>query len=153
MDTLLTLIFGAFLGIVLMLIWIKTLSSPAKKSDRAARSTFPLIRIWRDDSIPAFGGWAAGSLKELGEGVILLNVGTCLLGGIDEDGNRVEMTTEDSKWLLITTMMHEFGHACQEFFDLEFTEERIDQIVQDYEAGFRSGKYNARHANDGNPPS
>lgn len=121
------------------------------KADPAQRTVFPLIRIWRDDSIPAFGGWAAGSLKD-GEGVILLNVATCFLGGVDEQGNRVEMTTEDSKWLAITTLMHEFGHACQEFFALEFTEEQIEKIVADYEEGFRTGRYNVRHANDGTRP-
>lgn len=148
------ILFWVFLTTMAILLWIRTIPVKEKSNEWTSEvKVFPVIRVWRDDSIPAFGAWAAGSLSDHREGVILLNVGACLLGGLDEEGNRVEMTTEDSKWLLITTLMHEFGHACQEFFDLEFTEERIDKIVQEYEEGFRSGKFKAIPANDGNPPS
>lgn len=95
------------------------------------------IRVWRDDAIPAFGGWAAGSLKD-GQPTILLNVAACMMGGFDEEGNPIEATTKDRKWLMISTLMHEFGHALQEFFDLEFTEERIEEMATEYEKFYRS---------------
>ena len=103
---------------------------------QASKANPSLIRVWRDDTIPAFGGWAAGSLKD-GQPTILLNVGACLIGGFDEAGNPMPATTEDRKWLMITTLMHEFGHALQEFYDLEFTEDRIEQLATDYEKLYR----------------
>lgn len=90
------------------------------------------IRVYRDDSIPAFGAWCAGSLKE-GEPTLLLNVAACLIPCVLEDGTDVNHTVEEKKWLMISTLMHEFGHALQEFFDLEFTEEGIEKIADDYE--------------------
>lgn len=48
------------------------------------------------------------------------------------------MNTQDKKWLMISTLMHEFGHALQEFFDLEFTEERIEELVVEYENNYRT---------------
>lgn len=90
------------------------------------------LRVYRDDTIPAFGGWYAGSLKD-GDPTILLNVAACLLPCVDDEGTEVSHTVEEKKWLMISTLMHEFGHALQEFFDLEFTEARIEELVTDYE--------------------
>lgn len=92
----------------------------------------PTIRIYRDDTLPAFGGWAAGSLLE-GNPVLLMNVAACLSPCVDEHGAVVPMTAHDKKWLAITTLMHEFGHALQEFFRMEFTEEEIEQICEAYQ--------------------
>ena len=89
------------------------------------------VRVYREDTIPAFGGWCEGSLKA-GEPAILLNVAACLLPCVDEDGSEVLHTVEEKKWLMISTLMHEFGHALQEFFDLEFTEERIEALAEAY---------------------
>ncbi len=96
-----------------------------------------LIRVYRDDSIPAFGGWVAGSLKQGDDPTILLNVAACLLPCVNGSGDEVPMSTQDKKWLMISTLMHEFGHALQEFFDLEFTEERIEELVVEYENNYR----------------
>jgi hypothetical protein len=90
------------------------------------------IEVHRADCIPAFGGWCAGSMKE-NEPTILLNVAACLLPCVDENGEEIPHTTEEKKWLMISTLMHEFGHALQEFFDLEMTEERVEELAAEYE--------------------
>ena len=107
------------------------------------------LRVHRDDSIPAFGGWCAGSLKA-DEPTILLNVAACLLPCVDGDGAEVHQTIEAKKWLMISTLMHEFGHALQEFFDLEFTEERIEELVADYELHYLTNESSSPTAADGN---
>lgn len=91
-----------------------------------------VVRVWRDDSIPAFGAWCAGSLKD-GNPAVLLNVEACLSPCVTEDGEEVKSSVEEKKWLMITTLLHEFGHALQEFFGMEFEEDRLERIVEEYE--------------------
>lgn len=90
------------------------------------------FKIIRNDDIPAFGGWKAGSLQA-GEPVILLNVlATFHPSPVDTHGEPVEMDAEERRYLMIETLMHEFGHALQEYFGLEFSEDRIEEIVEGY---------------------
>jgi len=88
------------------------------------------IKIIRDDSIPAFGAWCSGSLPN--EPTILLNVEACFSDMQDEQGNLIAYTSEDKKRIAIETLMHEFGHALEEFFKLEFNEDEIERICQSY---------------------
>lgn len=91
----------------------------------------PVVRVMRDDSIPAYGAWCAGSMAD-GQPLILLNVEACFSNGVDDDGEVVELSAEERKWVAITTLMHEFGHAMQEFFELEFEEDRLEEIIAEF---------------------
>lgn len=42
------------------------------------------------------------------------------------------MTPREHKELLLTTLMHEFGHAVEQFLGEEFSEDRIESIVESY---------------------
>jgi len=89
------------------------------------------IEIHKNDGIPAFGAWCAGSMEE-GQSQILLNVKACLSNCVDEYGNEIEHCPKEKLWIIIETLMHEFGHALQEFFDMEFTEEKLEEIIDGY---------------------
>jgi hypothetical protein len=90
------------------------------------------IKVARDDTIPAFGGWTAGSLQ-YGDPIALLNISACLSNPVNELGEPVSMSIQEKKWLMISTILHEVGHALQEWFVSEFEEERLEQIVDGYE--------------------
>lgn len=93
------------------------------------------IQVVRDDSIPAFGGWKAGSLRE-GTPTVLLNLSTCFLDPFIVNNDREErmpMSVDEKRWILISTILHEVGHALQEMFYMEFEEDRLEEIVQTYE--------------------
>ena len=40
--------------------------------------------------------------------------------------------------MFVETIMHEVGHALEEFYDLEFDEDRIERIVESYRAKYSS---------------
>jgi len=91
------------------------------------------LTIIKDDTIPAFGGFLQGSAKQ-GEPTILFN---CKLhfnsGELEyEDGTSVSLQAEEKKRMVIETLMHEFGHALEEYMDLEFDEGWIDQATESY---------------------
>lgn len=80
------------------------------------------IKIWRDNSLPAFAAWCAGSLES--EGAILLNVRAHFDAARDLD--------DDAFALMMQTLTHEFGHALEEYFGREFDEERVQQLAESY---------------------
>jgi predicted Zn-dependent protease with MMP-like domain len=42
------------------------------------------------------------------------------------------------KEIFVETIMHEVGHALEEFYNLGFDEERIDRITESYRAKYSS---------------
>ena len=76
------------------------------------------IQIIRDDNIDAFGAYAEGA------DIILLNVEAHLICSIEEK--------VDFKEIVLETLMHEFGHCIEEKLKLEFSEDRIERIVESY---------------------
>ncbi len=92
------------------------------------------IVVLKDDEIDAFGAYASTSVKE-GKAIVLLNVEANLGCSIENDISFKEMMVE--------TLMHEVGHALEEWFDLEFDEDRIDRITESYRE-----KYSAINKDD-----
>ena len=127
------------------------IKSRKKTDEDSNQQAIRRIRVYRDDSLPAFGAWAAGSMKD-GDPTIILNVSACLLPCVDDVGEDVNHTTEEKKWIMIGTLMHEFGHALQEFFDLEFTEDRIEELTMDYEKHYLPNYCEVDKSNQ-SPPS
>ena len=106
------------------------------------------VTVVRSDELPAFGGYLAGTLSNTesttvdlapNNALILLNVEAIFNDDmlVTESGEPVEgesLTIEERKSLLITTLMHEFGHVLEEHFNTEFSEDRIEKIVASWEA-------------------
>ena len=91
------------------------------------------IEVKKYDGLGAFGAFAKGSVKD-GNAIILIDTQTIFKDGelIYDDGSKVDLSTQDRKKILIETLMHEFGHALEEFFETEFDEDFIEQITLSY---------------------
>jgi len=99
------------------------------------------IRLERNDNIPAFAGFLRCEPPHPDNHVIVMNVEACMGGLVDEEGGEIRQTSEERKRLVITSLMHEFGHALEAHFNLPVNEEAIEGACADWEAA--SAKANA----------
>lgn len=83
------------------------------------------IRVERNDDIEAWGAYVHPTLTRDGEALVLLNIESCAITALTED----DVTFKE---MLIHTLVHEFAHVLEEWYGLEFSEERVDQIVGSY---------------------
>ena len=81
------------------------------------------LEIWRDDECEGFGGFCIGSSKDK-KAMIVLNVGAILMASQEND--------LDTKEVIITTLVHEFGHYLEEIFNKNFDEDFIEEITESY---------------------
>ncbi|MCW5558170.1 MAG: hypothetical protein KIT22_10115 [Verrucomicrobiae bacterium] len=92
------------------------------------------IRLERDDSIPAFGAFLRCEPPCDENPVILLNVDALMSPAlVDGDGSPVPMDNEERKRNIITTLMHEFGHALEEHFGVPVNEGAIEAACQKWD--------------------
>lgn len=82
------------------------------------------IQVYKNDEIDGFAAYASPSIKKNEFGVVVFNLEASLGVCIEEELSFKEMFVE--------TIMHEVGHALEEFYDLEFSEERIEKITDGY---------------------
>jgi len=82
------------------------------------------ITAVRHDDMDAFGAYASSSIESEEGGLVLLNVegtiGTCMEHDIEP------------KQMIIEMLMHEFGHALEEWYECDFDEDRIERIIESY---------------------
>lgn len=91
------------------------------------------IQIVKNDDIDAFGAYASPSIKKNEFGVILFNLEANLVASIEHN----DITFKE---MFIETIMHEIGHALEEFYDLEFDEDRIERITESYRQKYSTEK-------------
>ena len=89
------------------------------------------ITAFNDDNLEGFGGYLAKSIKE-GQGFVILNLEAHLTTSIEQDMSLKEIVVE--------TLMHEVGHALEEWYDLEFNEDRIEAIIDSYREKYLSNE-------------
>ena len=95
------------------------------------------IRLERADDIPAFAGYLRCEAQHQGSHVILMNVQACMAPVVlSEDGTESPMSREDRKRLIISSLMHEFGHALESHFGLPVNEEAIENACMEWEAAW-----------------
>ncbi len=92
------------------------------------------IRLQRDDSIPAFGGYLACEPMHRKSHGMLMNV-DAIMDGIVEEENGIEMklTSDHRKRLIVSTLMHEFGHALENYLGLPVNESAIEKACEDWD--------------------
>lgn len=95
------------------------------------------FKIVRADGLPSFGAYLSDSINDPEKGLILLDV-EAHFGDVFEceDGSNVDMTNNDRMQLMIQTLMHEFGHALEDFYKKEFDEDWIDSIVESWKSKY-----------------
>lgn len=82
------------------------------------------IQVIQNDELDAFGAYASKSIKN-GLGIVLFNLEANL-------ETSLEHKDISFKEMFVETIMHEVGHALEEFYDLEFNEDRIERITESY---------------------
>lgn len=83
------------------------------------------ITVRRDDNLAGgFAAYLAPSLTNDGVAQVLLNV--------EATFHAAAANQEDPVHFVIENVMHEIGHALQEFFGREFSEEQVEGIVEQY---------------------
>lgn len=92
------------------------------------------IRLERHDAIPAFGAFLRCEPPHDQSPVILLNVFAAMSPECDSDEGPIQVTREERKRAIITTIMHEVGHALESHFKLPVNEDAIEQACQDWES-------------------
>jgi len=89
------------------------------------------IQVVKNDEIDAFGAYASPSIKKNDFGVVLFNMEANLITSLEHK----EISFKE---MFVETIMHEVGHALEEFYDLEFDEDRIERIVESYRTKYSS---------------
>ena len=87
------------------------------------------------DGLNAFGAYLRPSVKEgkakiFIDGKMIFKEGELLI-----DGEPYDPPNSTKKEMLIETIMHEFGHALEDLFDVEFGEDFIEKCVEKYREG------------------
>jgi hypothetical protein len=98
------------------------------------------ISLKRDDSIPAFGAFFRCEEDHGQTPEIFLNVAGVMLPVEDEEGNELRQSAEDRTRLIITTLMHEIGHALEAHFRLPINEEHIERACEEWDSAYDNSK-------------
>lgn len=105
------------------------------------------IRLERHDEIPAFGAFLRCEEQHDESPVIALNVQAVMCPDMEDDlGNTEAISREDRKRLIITTLMHEFGHALESHFRLPVNEEAIEKACEDWERAYSASNASQQRA-------
>lgn len=82
-----------------------------------------VISAIRYDKMNAFGAYLSPSIKN-GKGLVFLNIEGTIGACLENDINPKE--------LIVETLMHEVGHALEQWYDIEFSENRMEEIIEEY---------------------
>ena len=88
------------------------------------------IRLQREDALPAFGAFLRCEQQNDESPVILMNVQSIMAPDLIDNENEAR---EEQKRILISTLMHEFGHALESHFRLPVNEEAIEAACEAWE--------------------
>lgn len=80
------------------------------------------LRVERDDTIDGFAAYCADDSN--GDRIILMNIFATFACSVENDIN--------AKEFIIQNLMHEFGHALEEYFNKEYDEDFIEKAIQTY---------------------
>lgn len=95
------------------------------------------IRLERDDALPAFAGFLRCEEQHSETPVVFVNVQLIMAPEHEcRDGTVQKMTREDRKRLLVTSLMHEFGHVLESYFRLPVNEEAIEKACEEWETAY-----------------
>ena len=89
------------------------------------------IKIIKNDDIDGFGAYASTSIKKNDFGIVLFNLEANLITSLEHK----EISFKE---MFVETIMHEVGHALEEFYDMEFNEDRIERITESYREKYSS---------------
>lgn len=104
------------------------------KHKAESRKPVPLIEVRQADFIPGFAAFAAGSVTDGGPAKVVLNVGD--LVALVHTG---EVPAAELPYIVAESIMHEVVHVLEEWAGVEFSEERVEDLIARYTEAARSG--------------
>jgi hypothetical protein len=85
------------------------------------------IEVHQEDWMPGFAAYQGDSLSEESAAHVTLNIGSLLTMVKSKDLNK-----EDVPYFIAECLMHEIIHVLQEWAGVEFSEEKIDKLIEKY---------------------
>jgi hypothetical protein len=94
------------------------------------------LAVYQHDWIPGFAAFHSdGSIKEGSQAHVVLNLGSLLCAVACGD-----LPRQDLPYMIAETLMHETIHALEDWAGVEFSEERVEKLLNEYHAKYGEGK-------------
>lgn len=90
------------------------------------------IEFRQQDWIPGFAAFRPSATTPDGDAFFVLNVGSLM--AVVETG---DLPREELPYLVAETMMHEIIHALEQWAGVEFSEDRVDALLEKYREAYR----------------
>ncbi len=101
------------------------------------------IVIYQNDELPAFAGYLSPSLKEMDKAVVGLSIENLVATVAMKD-----IAPDELPYFIAESIMHEVIHVLEDWADVEFSEERVDLIIQAYQEKYKSMKETMSNAEE-----
>lgn len=86
------------------------------------------IKVYQHDWIPGFAAYMSnGKLRKNAKAHVVINLGSNLLTIIKGDVDK-----KDFPGVIAEDLLHEILHVLEEWAGLEFSEERVEKIIEKY---------------------
>ena len=87
-----------------------------------------ILEVYQQDWMPGFAAFLDdGSMQKEAKAAIVLN-----LGGIIATVATGDVDKKDVPYFVAESIMHEVIHAIEAWADVEFSEERVDELLEKY---------------------
>lgn len=86
------------------------------------------IEVYQHDWIPGFAAYYAGSLSKKSKAHVVLNLGSLLVAVAEK-----EIDKKDIPYVVAETLMHEVIHVLEEWANVEFSEEKVEKMISEYQ--------------------
>jgi hypothetical protein len=91
------------------------------------------LEVYQQDWVPGFAAFLDdGTLRETGKAHLMINIGSLL--SCVESG---ELPPKDFPYMVAETLMHEAIHALEAWAKVEFSEEKVEELLQKYRRQYR----------------
>lgn len=87
------------------------------------------IEVYQHDWIPGFAAFADdGSVQHQGKAHVVVNLGSLLCAVANQD-----IPKSDVPYAIAESIMHEVMHALEAWAGVEFSEERVEGLIEKYQ--------------------
>lgn len=93
------------------------------------------IEVYQQDWIPGFAAFRNnGQLKKDGRAHVILNMGSIMCAVASGDIDR-----QDVPYMVAESLMHEVIHVLESWANVEFSEEKVESLIEKYQQKYKRG--------------
>jgi len=104
----------------------------AMAEDRSELTDHLKIEVFQQDWIPGFAAFMDGSVDHEGHAHVVLNLGALMAAVAEKD-----IEPADIPYIVAEVLMHEVVHALEEWAGVEFSEKRVEELIQRYQERYK----------------